>query len=175
MPNTSLDDALKEVYALAPADTVALATLELRHPDLAEPLYIVQDRVGHEFTLESPDGGTTPGDTVFFMPVPCRVTLPSVDAIGSAEMRIAIDNVDNIITDFFDSIGATFSALEVIYRPYLSTSPGAPQMDPPLELYLNDLRVNVFEVSGSATFSNIQNYSNGSQYYNRDRFPGLGG
>ena len=34
MPNTSINDALKEVNALAPKDDQSLATFEISHPKL---------------------------------------------------------------------------------------------------------------------------------------------
>ena len=43
MPNESINDALKEVYSLAPNDRVALDTIQLSHPSLEESIYMVQD------------------------------------------------------------------------------------------------------------------------------------
>ena len=174
MPNESLSSAMKEVYALAPNDRVPLATLQLSHPALESSIYMVQDRVVHNFTLE-PDSEGNPGITVEFEPVPFRFTAPTSGEDGLQELSIAIDNVDRRITDFLDLVGTERAPVELTYRPYLSDDPTKPQLDPPLMLYLTDVRINAFEVSGRATFSNIINLKYPTEYYDRKRFPGLGG
>jgi|TARA_R110000796_G_scaffold17656_2_gene54189 hypothetical protein len=166
--NDSLSDALKEAYALAPSGRVLLPTLELRHADYAEPIYMVQDSAfeGHLLTLET-------GETVKFNPVPFRFGLPNNDDNGAQVMKLAIDNVDESISDFFNNIVSP-EAVSCIFRPYLSDMPEAPQQDPPLALTLSDVRISMTEVTGNATFADLLNYSHGTQHYNRTRFPSLG-
>lgn len=175
MPNDSIDDAMKEVYALAPSDRLTLATLQLSHSSLSESIYMVQDKVSHDFTLEdNADGGA--GETVTFEPVPFRFTQPTSGDSGLQELSLSIDNVDRRIFDFIESIdGDSNEAVEVTYRPYISDIPERPQVDPPLLLFLTDIVINAFEVSGRATFSNIINLKYPTDYYDRARFPGLGG
>ena len=129
---------------------------------------MVQDRVAWDFTLE--DGVTVQT----FDPVPFRFTQPAAGANGVQEMSLGIDNVDRQVTDFIDSIGAINAPVEVTYRPYLSDDPATVQMDPPLVLYLTDLKINAFEVVGRATFTNIVGAGYLKEYYDRKRFPGLG-
>ena len=167
MPNDSIEDALKEVYALAPNDRLPLDTIELAHPSLTESIFMVQDRVAWDLTLE--DGVTVQT----FEPVPFRFTPPAVGENGIQEMRISIDNVDRRVTDFIDSIGNENAPVEVTYRPYLSDDPTTVQLDPPLVLYLTDIQINAFEVGGRATFTNIVNFKFLKSYYDRIRFPGL--
>ena len=168
MANESLEKAMQEVYALAPNDRVPLATLQLSHPSLPESIYMVQDRVPHDFTLES-------GETVTFEPVPFRFTPPTSGEEGLQELSIAIDNVDRRITDFLDLVGTANAPVEMTYRPYLSDDPSRPMLDPPLLLFLTDARITALEVSGRATFSNIINLKYPTELYDRSRFPGLGG
>lgn len=169
MPNDSIEDALKEVYALAPNDRVPLDTLELSHPSLSESIFMVQDRKAWEFTLE--DGVTVKT----FEPVPFRFTPPAVGDNGIQEMRLAVDNIDRRVTDFIDSIGTINAPVEVTYRPYLSDDPTTVQMNPPLLLFLTDIQIDAFEVTGRATFTNIVNFKFPTAYYDRQRFPGLSG
>ena len=169
MPNTSIEDALKEVYALAPNDRVALETIELSHPALGESIWMVQDRTEWNLTLE--DGLTVQT----FEPIPFRFALPAVGANGVQEMQIEIDNIDRRVTDFVDSIGTINAPVEVTYRPYLSDDPTTVQMDPPLKLFLTDLRIDAFAVTGRATFTNVVNSKFLTEYYDRQRFPGLAG
>ena len=167
MPNESINEALKEVYALAPNNRVALDTIQLSHPSLEESIYMVQDRISWDFTLE--DGVTVKT----FEPVPFRFTPPAVGENGIQEMAIAIDNIDRRVTDFIDSIGEINAPVEVTYRPYLSDDPTTPQMNPPLLLFLTDISIDAFEVTGRATFTNIVNFKYPTDYYDRKRFPGL--
>jgi len=66
-------------------------------------------------------------------------------------------------------------SVEMTYRPYLPSDPTKPQMTPPLVLVMTEVRVTSIEVSGRATFANIVNLKYPTQYYDRKRFPGLGG
>jgi len=168
MPNESLELAMQEVYALAPNDRVVLVTLQLSHPALTETIYMVQDRVAQNFTLET-------GETVEFEPVPFRLTPPTSGEDGLQELNIAIDNVDRRISDFLELVESERAPVVMTYRPYLSDDPSKPQLDPPLVLSLTDVKINVFEVAGKASFSNITNLKNLTEYYDRRRFPGLGG
>ncbi len=167
MPNDSLNEALKEVYALAPNNRVPLETLQLSHPSLTESIYMVQDRQSWDLTLED-------GETIkTFEPVPFRFTPPAQGDNGLQEMSLAIDNIDRAVTDFIDQLGSVNAPVEVTYRPYLSDDPTTVQMNPPLILFLTDIQVNAFEVTGRAAFTNIVNFKFPTEYYDRQRFPGL--
>ena len=166
MPNDSLDDALKEVYALAPNDRVPLDTLELKPTPTGESIFMVQDRESWQFTLE--DGVTVQT----FEPVPFRFTPPTAGANGVQEMRLAIDNVDRRIIDF---VNAATGTIEVIYRPYMGNDPTTVLMTPPLVLYLTDIQVTAFEVTARATFTDVVNKKYLTRYYDRSNFPGLAG
>ena len=168
MPNTSYSAALKEVYALAPSDVFPLNCLELSHTDLAEPLYIVQDRKEQEITLED---GTT---VVTFQPVPFPFSPPDSNEDGIQTMNLSVDNVDQQVTDFLDQI-TTGDPLQVKLRIYLSDDLTTPQLDPPLVLYLTEVQIDLLTVSGRATFTDIVNVNAFREYYDRDRFPGLRG
>ena len=186
MPNTSFDDALREVYAMAPNDRVPLNTLEISHPALPEPIYMVQDRVGHNLRLEKTiatdsdllwDSETAMywevGPEVYFEPVPFRFIPPAVGDNGIQEMSIAIDNVDRRIGDFFDAIETLVAPVKVAFRIYSSDDPSGPRNSPPLTLNLTDIRVNAFEITGRATFTSIVNAKYPKEFYDRETFGGL--
>lgn len=167
MPNPSLSDAIKEAYATAKADIAVIETLELRHPAIASPLYLVKALTNMELGLET-------GETVVFEATGFRISLPTTGDGGSQELSIAVDNVERRPVDFIELALTMQYPVEVVYRPYLSNDLSAPQWDPPLTLYLTDVNVTAYEISGRATFTEIVNRPWPREYYTRTRFPGLG-
>jgi len=169
MPNESLTDALQEVYALAPNDVVALDTIEISYIGLSETLYLVQDRKEWDFTLED-------ATTHTFKPCGFRFIAPTAGKDGVQQMSLAVDNVGTEVTDFFEALGTELTEpVKVTYRPYLSNDTTQPQMNSPLVLFLVDIQMTTFEITGRATFSNIVNTKYPTDYYTAQRFPGLVG
>jgi hypothetical protein len=169
MPNEALLAAIKQAYSLAPTNVITLETLEIENPLGGEHLYIVRDRIGHNFTLED--------DSVhWFKAVPFRIALPKISDGDIQELTISIDNIDRQITEFVKTVKALEAPTTVKYRPYLSTDLTNPQMSPPLTLNILDSTVTVFEVKIRATFMNFTNkqFPALNQYYARKRFPSLG-
>lgn len=165
MPNAALSDALKEAYATAPSNILYLDTLAIAHP-LADTLYLVKDRVDHFLKLET-------GEVVQFLPTGFRFVLPAAGDNGLQELSIAVDNVDRRPSDFINLVRESAEPVTVTYRPYLSTNPEGPEMNPPLVLFLTDIVVTSVEITGRATFADILNRSYLSENYTRRRFPGL--
>lgn len=165
MPNDSIQDALKEVYALAPNEAI-LETIQISHPSLGTPLYFVNDRQSWDLTLEDESVET-------FQPIPFRFSLPTPDIDGGQELLLAVDNIEPDVPDFLEAIGSDPSPVEIRYRPYLPSDTTTPQMDPPLLLFLTEIQQTALEVSGRATFANLFNGRYLTQYYTRQRFPGL--
>ena len=66
--------------------------------------------------------------------------------------------------------------VKVQYRPYLLEDLTTPQSEKPLTLYLTDVVVTLFEVTGRASFTDFINrpFPRRTETYNRDRFPSLG-
>lgn len=170
MPNTSLTEALKEAFTLCPSSLVYLATLEINHPDAVAPIYIVQDRKDWDLTLEGTGGVKT------FEACTFRFSLPASGDNGIQELTIAIDNVDRRISDFINAVKESPEPVSVIYRPYLSTDPTTPQMNPPLVLNLRDIQITAVQITGRASFADIINkpFPHPSEIYTRERFPSLG-
>lgn len=159
-------EALKEAYASAPPGVVVLHTLQLSHPSLEAELFLVQDFTEHTCTLED-------STVQVFQPAPFRFTLPATGANGLQELSIAIDNVDQQVSDFLEAIEGDPEPVLVRYRTYLNTHKEEPQNGVPLALYMSDIRVNNVEVTGRCAFADIINRQFLSTLYTATRFPGL--
>lgn len=166
MPNAALTEVIKEAYTLCPQGEVELHTLELSHPSVEQPIYVVQDRKDWDLKLEN-------GETKTFVSCPFRFALPPVGDNGVQELSASIDNVDERVTDFLEAVKGSGTPVKMVYRNYLASDPETPQRIP-LELALTDISVNDIEASGKASFANLMNKSFLTEYYNRERFPGLG-
>lgn len=166
--NPALEEALKEAYATAPSDIVILETLQIFHPDATPQNYfIVRNLEDVTATLET-------SEVVTFEACGFRLNLPAAGDNGVQELQLSIDNVDRRIGAFLDSVATSRTPVKVWYRPYLSTDLSQPQMMPPLELYLTDVTVSLFEVTGKATFNDLLNKAVPNELYTRVRFPSLG-
>jgi len=167
MPNPTLQDAIKEAYVIAPAHKVPLDTLEIRQTGVQDPIYIVRASKGIQAFDEN-------GVERFFIPVGFQFSLPPENEEGFRSLNISIDNVGRAVSDFIDAAKSEKVPVEVIYRPYLSDDLSAPQMNPPLVLYLKDIQITAAQVTGRATFMDIVNRKFPSELYTRTRFPALG-
>jgi len=165
--NAALSDAIKEAFAIAPAGTVILDTLEIRQPGVQGPIFLVKARRPITAFDEN-------GDEWTFEPSGFQFTLPPSTEEGFQSLNIAIDNVGRRVIDFIEAAKSERVAIEIVYRPYLSTDLSAPQMIPPLVLYLKDVQVTTFQVTGRATFMDIVNKKFPALLYNRVQFPTLG-
>lgn len=178
MPDSSLEQALKEAYATAPVDVVILHTLEFRHPNFLNEfnqptaIRVVLDHADHECRLED----TAPlnaGSYVTFVRFAFEFTLPEVQNSAVPEIIISMDNVSRDIEDNLALAVASPYKVEVTYRPYLSNDLTAPQMDPPLTLTLTHVEADDFKVTARASYGDASNKAFPSELYVASRFPGL--
>ena len=165
--NDSLSEAIKEAYATCPASMVVYHTLEIRQPTVQGAIFLVQSRTN--LTALDEDGNERT-----FEPVGFQFALPPSNEEGFKSLNIAIDYVGRRVKDFIRIAKSSKIAVEVVYRPYLSSDLTAPQMDPPLVLYLKDVSVVQGQVTGRATFMDLVNKLFPYEKYNRQRFPALG-
>ena len=172
MPDFTLDDALKEAYASAPAAEVILHTLEIRHSSFTQPIRVVRDH--HDFTayLEV-DAPENPGEEVTFVAMAFDFILPEVQKSASPEIEISLDGVSGEIIGYLDSAAQTAELIEVTYRPYLFSDPSGPQMDPPLTLQIRSVTADVFRVRARAGYADLSNRKFPNETYDSERFPGL--
>lgn len=165
--NTSLQDAIKEAFAVAPATKVILYTLEIRQEGVQDPIYLVR-------SLRAIDAYDEDGVLHSFEPVGFDFSLPPSSDEGYQHLNIAIDNVGRRVINFIEAARASAEPVKVIFRPYMSDDLTTPQMNPPLVLYLKDVSVTAAQVVGRATFADIVNKKFPSLLYIRERFPSLG-
>lgn len=173
MPDPTLSAAIKEAYAVAPADVVILHTLEFLHPAFTTPLRVVRDFSTLTATLESsaPIGA---GTAVDFAPYSFTFTLPPAGDQGLPEITITIDNVGADLVPYFDEAANSSSVVTLIYRPYLSTDLSAPHMNPPLQLVLRTLSVDMMHVTATASLGDLGNRRFPALLYTAQTYPGLG-
>jgi hypothetical protein len=166
--NASLQEALKEAFALAPSATVLLETLEISHPSLPSgTIWIVKDRQNWTFTLE--DGITQQ----VFQAAAFNLALPAAGSNGLQTLKITIDDINLQVSNFCNAAKGYNTPVSIVYRPYLSTDPTTCQMIPPLKLSLTDAVVTPQGVTATCSFMDVNNANFPSQLYNQTRFPGL--
>lgn len=165
--NDAYSEAIKEAFAVAPSNKVIYQTLEIRQTGVQAPIYMVQGRQG----IEAMDENGIPRS---FEPVGFAFSLPPSNDEGFRTLEIAIDNVGRRVSDFITTALTEDVPVEILYRPYLSDDLTAPQMDPPLVLYLTEIQVTTHQVTGKATFMDIVNMGFPLELYTRARFPSLG-
>lgn len=172
MPDPTLEDALKEAYATAPAGEVILHTLEFRHPDFTEPLRVVRDKADLQATLEvgAPENG---GEEVTFIQFAFDLELPDVTNGSTPELLLTMDNINQDILTYIDMAANSQDLIEVTYRPYLLTDTSAPQMNPPLTMTVKDIEADIFRITARCGFGNFANKPFPSKVYDLQRFPGL--
>lgn len=172
MANT-LSDAIEEAYATAPAGQVILHTLEFRHPSFTTPLRVVQDHQDFVGTLEA-TAPINPGEAVTFTAFAFEFIPPDVETTGALpEVTIAIDNVSREIMGYMDLAANSPDLIEVTYRPYISTDPTEPQMNPPLTLTIRTVEADVMRITARASFGDFINKAFPTMLYDATRFPAL--
>lgn len=165
--NKAYQDAIREAFTCAPSHVVIYHTLEIRQDGVQDTILMVQARKGITAFDEN-------GDSRYFNPIGFQFIPPSSNDEGYASLNIAIDNIDRRVTDFVNAAQSRAIPILVIYRPYVSTDLSRPQMIPPYTMYLKEVQVNEYQVTGRALFMDIVNKPFPVQLYTRDRFPAIG-
>lgn len=166
MPDSTLSQALREAYAAAPSDLVVYHTLELNHPAFTQPIYVVNDFTDLAANLEN-------GAPVVFMRFAFRLVKPEVSPSGVPEVTVEIDNVSRDILSSVQQAMHSTDLITMTYRQYLSSDLTMPQNDPPMTMVLSNIRADVFKVSATASFGDLNNKRFPNQEYTAERFPGL--
>lgn len=170
----SLSEAYAEAAARAPVNRVMLATYELRHTEFDEPIRIVNDFNDLTATLESPDGGDTPGDTVVFTAMPVDVAGPDeTDSNEAPSIRFSIDGVSRQIAELLDEAVQSFEFIYITERIYASDDTSGPAVLPTLTLVLRDVEVTEKRVTASASFYDPTNRGFPRKEYTPEEYPGL--
>ncbi len=91
--------------------------------DTGTPLYLVQDRVEHDLTLEN-------GAVKTFLPVGFKLTLPGQEGNGLQELLLQVDNTERQAGDFIESVIGYNIPVQIVFRAYLTTHTSEPQTAP---------------------------------------------
>lgn len=152
---------------MAPANKVIYETLEIRQTGVQDPIFIVRSPKG----IVAKDENNV---TRTFLPSGFQFTLPPENEEGFRSLNIAVDNIDRVASRFAEAAMAEEVPVEVVFRPYVSDNLEVPQMNPPLVLYLKDIQITSYQVTGRATFIDLVNRKFPTELYTRKRFPALG-
>lgn len=172
MPDSTLQEAIREAYAASPVDVVVYHTLEIRHASFATPIRAVRDFDNLDVTLEA-DAPSDGGTEVTFIGYAFELTPPDVTPEGSPQLVIEIDNVARDILANIELAMASSSLLEVTYRAYLSTDLTGPQNDPPLTLTIFSISATPMRIRAVAGFQDVVNKRFPSVEYSAETHPGL--
>lgn len=172
MPDLTLEEALKEAYAVAPNDQIIYDTLEFRHPEWATPIRVVRDFANLVATLEG-DAPLNPGEAVTFTGFAFDLERPEINPQAAPEVRITIDNVSLEIEDALLQTVTSLYPIEVTYRPYLSSNLAMPAMNPPMTLVLQEVQASSARITAKARLGDFANKKFPSEEYTARRFPGL--
>lgn len=176
MPGATITDALKRAFATAPTDEVLYHTLEIFHESFAEPIRVVQGFEAITATLEA-DAPRDASTAVEFTPLWFEFDLPPVRAEEVPFMEVQIHDASRLVVQPLEDAQDEPAAIQMIYRPYLSSDLTQPQMSPPLILQFERVRVSQGDnlVSATATFNDFRNRAFPFRNYTPDEFPGLRG
>jgi hypothetical protein len=166
MPDSTLSQALKEAYAVAPADVIVYHTLEINHPAFAQPIYVVRDFTDLNANLED-------GTPVTFIRFAFNLVKPEVSAAGVPQCTVEFDNVSRDILANVQLAMQSTALITMTYREYLSSDLSGPQNDPPMTMVLSNINANVFRVRATASFGDLGNKRFPNEEYTAERFPGL--
>ncbi|MBI3771473.1 MAG: DUF1833 family protein [Gammaproteobacteria bacterium] len=138
--------------------TAPLILLEITHPNLPQPVRLVQDN------QDIVSNGNT------FTAMGFEITLPDDKEQGLPQAKIAIDNVGKELTSWLDASGGGKGA-KVRVMQIMRDAPNVIEMDTTLDL--SNVSMNVFKVGGTLGYQDILNQPAVTYTYRPDTAPGL--
>lgn len=173
MPDPALSEALREAYALAPADQVIHHTIELWHPAFDVPVRVVRDHKAIDARIEA-GADRDAGALVTFTAFAFDLTLPDQTTTALPRAILSIDNVGQEIVQQLDLAATSQDPIRVIYRAYLSDAlEEGPQNDPPLVMTLTGVSATPLRIRGECGFPDLLNRRFPARDYTAEDFPGL--
>ena len=173
----SVTDAMKEAYAVAPADEVVIDTMEMRHPafvnDAGEPdsLCLTPDEGDITVTLEA-NAPVRAGEEVRLISFPFTFTLAPVELSPAPEILLRIDGVDRRIIENLKRAASSSVKIEICYRGYLNSDRSAPH-NGPLTTTLSNVKVDVMTVTARARVGSDLNRAFPRRRYTAQEFAAL--
>ena len=148
----ALSEDLKELYASG-GSSVILDTLSFSHATWDNEFRIVRDWSNLTANLEDS------GPEVTFNKFAFNIQGPSKDDNGNQYLKITVDSVSREFVELLETavLDTNNTPIEVVYRQYLDTDTTGPQNDPPLKLFMKNVRVTNTSVSGNAQLVSLVN------------------
>ena len=165
-------EALREAYAVAPADTVVLDTLEIDRSGPGDtPIYLTNNYTS--FTAE-----ISPGTSVTFQAIPFSLKLPEKLQDTLPSLSVAIANPNQVISDYLRASIGLGLPIFVKFRQFLAKSNGTVitnQMPTPMTFHIGPVQYGLDKVEVQCLFPNIANRRFPNENYTVRKFPGLRG
>lgn len=162
--------ALREAYAVAPADTVVLDTLEVS--TTGQPsVFLTNNYVGFSAALET-------GSAEAFQAIPFKLKLPDKSSGDLPTMAITIANPNQLVSNYLRAANAAQTPVKVKFRPFLATNGGVtitPQLPVPMTFHIGPVKLGLEQVEVQCLFPNIANKKFPNESYTVRLFPGLRG
>lgn len=163
----AISQALKEIYASAPATQRYIETLAFSHSLFPQTYYLTNDNQPWTFLLET-------GEQKTFSPMPFSVVLPTLDGRGNQDLALTLANIGRDLVDPIEAaIAKPSEPIVCTYRVYVDTALTTPQNDPPLALTITGIEVTRDSVSAAATRADVLNRAFPFNMYTYKLYPGL--
>ena len=178
MPDPSMSDALKEAYAIAPADSLIIHTLEFRHPafvnDNGQPdsAFVTTNQEDVLARLEA-DAPVRALQIVRFRHIRFRVTLAPIEVSPRPKLSIEIDNITRLVARQLQRAKGDPRPVELCYREYLASDLSAPQRDELPTFVLSEVEADLLTVRATAYIDIDLNRAFPSVLYTAVEYPGL--
>jgi hypothetical protein len=162
------EEDIKQNFATAPTGESHWTPIEIIHPtDPTKNLRLINNVKDLVFTIA-------------VGPRPFTAANYDVGRLGSSgeglqELNLAVGNVDRVAGDWLFEAASHNEPIEVIIHYYLQNDLTTPQLVPPVSLFLTDVDINMFQITGRLSFINLKDTPFPSERYTRKRFPSLGG
>lgn len=163
-------EALREAYAVAPADRAVLDTLEVSRPGQSS-IFLTNNFYPFTALLET-------GASTTFQAIPFKVKLPSKDENVLPTMSVTIANPNQIVSDYLRAATAAKQSITIKFRPFITRSGGASplvQLPVPMTFHIGSVKYDTDWVEAQCVFPNIANKRFPNETYTIRKFPGLRG
>lgn len=163
----TISQALKEIYASAPASQRYIETLTFSHSLFPQTYYLTNDNQPWIFKLET-------GVTKTFAVMPFRIVLPTQDGQGNQDMGITLANIGRDMVDPIEAANALpGEPIKCTYRVYIDQANSMPQNDPVEVLTINAVEITRESVTATAKRSDVLSRAFPYPLYTYQVFPGL--
>lgn len=173
-----MKEALREAYAVAPADELIIATLEIRHPTflgedgLPDSAWVTTNEVDIQAGIEA-DAPVRGGETVTFRAMAFRFKLAPIEPTAKTELQLQIDNVSRLLVEQLDRAATDWRPVEMCFRPYLESDLAEPQMLPPPTYTLSKVKVDRLTARATARVDMDFGGAFPRRVYTASEFPAL--